>query len=275
MSESARVVLCDIEGGVALLTLNRPKRRNAFTAQMGHELEELLRECDADDSVRAVVVTGAGNHFCAGADLDRGGDTFRTDTRPAAPRPERSERRERLEPWQVRKPIIAAINGSAVGVGLTLPLRYDIRIAARDAKLGFVFVRRGVMPELSSTWILPRLIGVARASELLLSGRIVLGEEAARMGLVNEAVDSDQVVSRAMEIARDIAVHTAPASVALTKRIIWQNLAEPDPAQAARTEARAFAWLGTQADAREGVVAFLEKRPPRWKLAPSSPPDIA
>ena len=129
------------------------------------------------------------------------------------------------------------------------------------------------MPELSSTWILPRLIGVAKASELLLSGRIFLGEEAAQLGVVNEAVDREEVLPRAMEIARGIAVHSAPASVALTKRIIWQNLGEPDPAQAAKREASAFAWLGQQADAKEGVVAFLEKRDPRWKLAPSSAPD--
>ncbi|MFP8879829.1 MAG: enoyl-CoA hydratase-related protein, partial [Myxococcota bacterium] len=151
---------------------------------------------------------------------------------------------------------------------------YDLRIAARDAKLGFVFVRRGVMPELSSTWILPRLIGVAKANELLLTGRIFLGEEAAELGVVNEAVDAREVLPRAMEIARDIATNAAPASVALTKRIIWRNLAEPDPSRAARNEGQAFAWLGKQADAKEGVVSFLEKREPNWKLSPSSAPDF-
>ncbi len=261
--------------GVAEITLNRPDRMNAFTWRMGRLLNDALKRFDGDDDVRAIIVTGKGVAFCAGADLGRGGKTFDRGGRaggarkPAQPDagPVRSE--ERLHPWNVRKPILAAINGPAVGVGLTIPLQYDMRIVAKDAKLGFVFVNRGVMPELASTWILPRLIGPARASDLLLSGRIFLGEEAAELGMCNEAVDKQDVLPRAREIARHIAVHSAPVSVALTKRMIWDNLGNPDLTRVQAREAPLFAWIGSQPDSREGVLAFLEKREPEWKMKAS------
>jgi enoyl-CoA hydratase/carnithine racemase len=200
---SEELVLCEIKDGVAELTLNRPDRMNAWTWDMGLQLHELIRKCGEDDAVRAIIVTGAGRAFCAGADLQRGASTFSGEGRDAQPE---QARRARVNPWDIPKPIIAAINGPAVGVGLTTPLQYDIRVAAKDAKLGFVFVQRGVMPELASTWILPRLIGVARACDLLLSGRIFLGEEAAQIGVVNEAVAREEVLPRAREIAaRDAA----------------------------------------------------------------------
>jgi len=164
-------------------------------------------------------------------------------------------------------PIIAAIKGSAVGVGLTLPMQWDIRIAAADAKLGFVFNRRGVIPEANSTWIVPRLVGVARAMDVLLTGRLFTGEEAAAMGLVSRAVERGQVLPVALEIAGDIAANTAPVSVALTKRLVYEGLAEPDRNAAQAREGRAFWWTGRQADAAEGVSAFLQKRPPEWKLS--------
>jgi enoyl-CoA hydratase/carnithine racemase len=236
---------------------------------MGRALAEFFAACDEDDSVRAIVVTGAGRAFCAGADLGRGGDTFQSEDR-ATERTREASRRARLHPWQVRKPIIAALNGAAVGVGLTMPLQYDLRIAARDAKLGFLFVRRGVNPELASTWILPRLVGVARAADLLLSGRTLSGEEAAALGLVNEAVERERVLPRALEIARSIARSAAPVSVAATKRMLWEHLGVADPRVAERREARVFAQLGRLADAREGVEAFLQKRDPRWSLKPST-----
>lgn len=275
MSETEAQVLCDVEDGVAVLTLNRPERMNAWTWRMSRELDDHLRRLDADDAVRAVVVTGKGRAFCAGADLEGGADTFDTsegsggDAATAA----REDEARPLEPWEVRKPILAAINGPAVGVGLTMVMRYDLRIAAEDAKMGFVFVRRGVLPELSSTWILPRLVGIARASDLLMSGRILRGREMAELGVVNQAVPKEAVLPRAMEVARDIAANAAPASVALTKRLLWRHLAEPDPSRAARNEGRAFGWLGRQPDAKEGVLAFLEKREPRWQLGPSAVPD--
>ncbi len=267
--------------GVAEITLNRPDRMNAFTWRMGRLLNDALGRFDADDDVRAIIVTGKGRAFCAGADLGRGGKTFdrggrtgdaskpaQPDARkPPQPGPVKPE--ERLSPWNVRKPIIAAINGPAVGVGLTIPLQYDMRIVAKDAKLGFVFVNRGIMPELASTWILPRLIGTARASDLLLSGRIFLGEEAAEFGMCNEAVDKQDVLPRAREMARHIAVHSAPVSVALTKRMIWDNMGNPDLASVQKREAPLFAWIGSQPDSREGVLAFLEKREPEWKMKAS------
>ncbi len=254
----------DVKDGIAEITLDRPERMNAWTARMGIELNEHLLRCDRDDAVRAVIVTGAGRAFCAGADLERGGETF-------AGGGNRAERGavETILPWEVRKPIIAAINGAAVGVGITFPLQYDIRIAASDAKLGFLFVRRGVVTELSSTWILPRLVGVARACDLLLSGRIVSGAEAAQLGLVNEAWPSERVLPRAREIARDIAENCAPVSVALTKRMIWEHLGGPPPAQVAKREARTLVALGRMADAREGVLSFLEKRKPSFTLSPT------
>jgi enoyl-CoA hydratase/carnithine racemase len=264
MSDS-RHTLFDLVDGVATITLNRPERMNAWTAQMGVELNEHLVRCDEDDAVRAVIVTGAGRAFCAGADLERGGETFAGGGRESQPaRPART-----IQPWEVRKPIIAAINGSAVGVGLTLPLQYDLRVAAAEAKLGFLFVRRGVVTELSSTYILPRLVGIARAADLLLSGRIVTGQEAAQLGLVNEAVPGASVLTRAQAIARDIAENCAPVSVALTKRMLWEHLGGPPPVAVAKREAKALFTLGRMADAREGVTSFLEKRKPRWSLSPT------
>jgi enoyl-CoA hydratase/carnithine racemase len=262
-------VLCEVKDAVALATLNRPERMNAWTWQMARELAEFFAACDRDDSVRAIVVTGAGRAFCAGADLERGGDTFAPGDQ-AAERARAEVRRTPLHPWEVRKPILAALNGAAVGVGLTMPLQYDLRIAARDAKLGFLFVRRGVNPELASTWILPRLVGVARAADLLLSGRTLTGEEAAALGLVNEAVERERVLPRALEIARSIARSAAPVSVAATKRMLWEHLGVSDPRVAERREGKLFAQLGRLADAREGVEAFLEKRDPRWSLRPST-----
>lgn len=265
----SNVILTDVTRGVALITLNRPERMNAYTAQMGRELNQALDAFDADDAVRAIVVTGAGRAFCAGQDLAAGGETFDRDDDP---RPGRAEpaTRPRFAPWTLRKPVIAAINGHAVGVGLTLPLQFDLRIVAEDAKLGFVFARRGILPELASTWILPRLVGIARACDLMLTGRIFSGREAAAIGLANEAIPQDRVLPRALDIARDIATNVAPLSAALTKRLLWEHLACPTPERAAEREISGLWPLGRSADAREGVMAFLEKREPRWSLRPSA-----
>jgi enoyl-CoA hydratase/carnithine racemase len=261
-------ILLDRVQGVAVVTLNRPERRNAYTARMGAELSAAFAELEADDAVRAIVVTGAGRDFCVGADLERGGDTFtRRDSYEDRSRPAQPT----LRPWEMTTPIIGAINGSAVGVGLTLPMQWDIRIAAADAKLGFVFNRRGVIPEANSTWIVPRLVGVARAMDVLLTGRLFTGEEAATMGLVSRAVERERVLPVALEIAEDIAANTAPVSVALTKRLIYEGLVEPDRTASAARESRAFWWTGKQSDAAEGVRAFLEKRPPEWKLSRRTP----
>jgi enoyl-CoA hydratase/carnithine racemase len=260
-------ILVERQGRVGLITLNRPEHRNAYTPRMGAELREAFTELEADDEARVIVVTGAGRHFCAGADLSRGGSTFDRREDDA----ERASDRDRLgegpRPWEMRTPIIAAINGSAVGVGITLPMQWDIRIVARDAKLGFVFNRRGVIPEANSLWIVPRLAGVSSAMELLLTGRIFSGEEAVAMGLASRAVAADQVLPTAVAMARDIAEQVAPLSAAITKGLIYRFLAEPDRDAAHALEGRAFWWMGRQADAREGVTAFLEKRPPDWKLS--------
>ncbi len=291
-------VLCEIEAGIAQLTLNRPERMNAFTPQMGAELVRLFKQLDDDDTVRAIVVTGAGRAFCAGADLGGGEQTFKGPKKSdagaggagAADEPSRTDQGEgkseedevlpkeararAIQPWRIEKPVIAAINGAAVGVGLTLPLQWDIRIAARDAKLAFAFVQRGVVTELASTYILPRLVGIARASDLLLTGRIFLGEEAAELGVVNEAVDAADVLPRAREIAQYIVERCAPASVALTKRLIWEHLAIDDPYLASEREARGLARLGKLPDAAEGVIAFMQKRPANWKLSAKDAPDV-
>jgi enoyl-CoA hydratase/carnithine racemase len=270
-------ILLEVSDGVALVTLNRPERLNAYTPVMGRELHDAFCALDAEDAVRAIIVTGAGRAFCAGADLARGGESFdrtaaadyeaerRVD--PARPwaKPVRA-----VAPWNVRKPIIAAINGAAVGVGATLPLQWDIRIAAESAKVGFVFVRRGVVPEALSTWILPRLVGMARAAEVLLTGRILSAREALDFGIVSRVVPDAELLPAARALAVEIARDTAPVSVAITKWMLWGMEGETDVERADDLDARAFWWTGTQPDAREGVKAFLEKRAPRWTMRPSA-----
>jgi enoyl-CoA hydratase/carnithine racemase len=270
-------ILLEIADGVALVTLNRPERRNAYTPTMGGELHEAFGALDADDAVRAIVVTGAGRYFCVGADLARGGESFdRTaaaeyQARPAPPadRPWQKPPR-RVAPWDVRKPIIAAINGPAVGVGATLPLQWDIRLAAESARIGFVFVRRGVVPEALSTWTLPRLIGMARAAELLLTGRLLGAREALEHGIVSRVVPDAELLPAARALAAEIARETAPVSVAIAKWLLWHMQAETDLERAEDLDARAFWWTGTQPDAREGVESFLQKRPARWSMRPSA-----
>jgi enoyl-CoA hydratase/carnithine racemase len=261
-------LLTSADRGVATIVLNRPERMNAWTPRMGLELRHAIAGYDADDEIRAIVVTGAGRAFCAGADLEAGADTFsRLD------RDERARLAEQLRPthdrpyWEMRTPIIAAMNGPAVGVGMTMVMQWDLRVMAEDAKYGFVFNRRGVLPELGSHWLLPRLVGAARAFELLVTGRILTGAEAVAIGLANAAVPAGEVLERATALARDIADNVAPVSAALSKNLLYRFLEEDDREAAARLEEELFGWTTRQADAREGPVAFLEKRPPRWALA--------
>jgi enoyl-CoA hydratase/carnithine racemase len=250
--------------GVAVLTLNRPEAMNAWNDRMAHEVDQALRECEADDTVRAVVVTGAGRAFCAGADLSAGGETFR----PPAPRGgEPRERAEPLWPFALSKPVVAAINGHAIGVGITFPMTCDVRFVAEDAKLQFAFVRRGVIPELASHAIVPRVIGFSRAADLLLSGRMFSGREAAELGLASQALPAGEVLPAALAYAREFRL-AAPVSVALSKRLLWDGFGL-DAGAMMKREGRLFAWAGRQADAREGVLSFLEKREPAWKLRPS------
>ena len=260
-------ILVERDGPVALVTLNRPDRMNAWTWRMSYELSAAFNDLDADDDVRAIVVTGAGRAFCAGADLEAGGETFSgrgtSDRDKQAAKDVRSFKRAA----RLNTPIIAAINGAAVGAGLTMPIEWDIRIAADDAKLGFVFNRRGVMPDADIIWTVQRMIGFSRALDILLTGRIFSGAEAAEMGLVARAVPRDEVVPAAIEAAHDIARNTAPVSVAITKRLAYKFMDEADHRAAAELQHRLFAWTGRQADAKEGVMAFVEKREPDWKLS--------
>ena len=257
---------------VATVTLNRPERRNAWTRRMGIELRDALRQADERDDIRAVVVTGAGRDFCVGADLEGGGTVF--DEARAAD----GERAERLSlaAWDVRKPVITALNGAVAGVGATLPLQWDIRIAGESTRITFVFVKRGLVPEAASTWLLPRLVGMSRAADLLLTGRLVGAREALDMGLVSRVVPDAELLASAQALAREIAEQTGPVAVALTKRLLWHMAGEADPAAAERLDAQVFGWATQSPDAKEGIRAFLEKRPARWSMKPGADlPDLA
>jgi enoyl-CoA hydratase/carnithine racemase len=262
-------ILLEVDGGIATVTLNRPERLNAYTPQMRRELAAAFARCDEDDQIRVIIVTGAGRGFCAGADVSGGTSVFDRAGEPDYLERLAAERAASVRPWEVRKPIIAAINGAAAGVGITMTLQWDIRIAAESARIAFAFVRRGVIPEALSTWFLPRLIGVSRAAELLYSGRTLSAREALEYGVVGRVVPDAELLPAVRTLAQEIATHAAPVSVALTKRLIWHNLTEPDLGVAEGIEQRLFTWSGQQPDAREGVQAFLEKRTPKWSMRPS------
>lgn len=250
----------DVAERVATITLARPERRNAWTRRMGHEFRTALAAAAADCGVRAIVVTGAGTDFCVGADLEGGGAVFAEQAAAEAA----GETRRPLRAWEVPKPIIGALNGTAAGVGATLPLQWDVRLAGERTRLGFVFVRRGLVPEAGSTWILPRLVGMSRAAELLLTGRMLGAEEALAWGLVSRVVPDAQLVETARTLAREVAAGTAPVATALTKRLLWRHAGSDDPAAAEALEARVFAWAKERAEAREGLRAFADKRAPVW-----------
>ncbi|MCZ7534589.1 MAG: enoyl-CoA hydratase-related protein [Acidimicrobiia bacterium] len=263
-------ILLDVDGPVAKITLNRPDRLNAWNWRMDAEMHHAFHRLDNDDAIRAIVVTGSGRAFCAGADLGGGGDTFAGTDKSTVGTPKEWYSlypSPRTPPHDLATPVIAAINGAAVGAGLTMPITFDLRYAAEDAKLGFVFNRRGIMPDADILWTVPRMIGFARGLDLLLTGRIFSGAEAAEWGLVSRAAPRDEVLEVAMEAAHDIATNTAPVSVAITKKLAYRFLRESDQAEAGRLQADLFAWTGRQADAAEGVMAFLEKREPEWKLS--------
>ena len=255
-----RDIRFDQRDGAANITLHRPEHMNAFSGTMGRELGEAYRHCDEDDDVRAVILTGAGNAFCVGADMTAGAETFASqDVSSFSASPVRPPA------WEVRKPIIAALNGHAVGLGLTLALQCDMRICADEGKYGVLQVRRGMMPDAHCHWTLPRLVGTERAASLLLTGRKIGGQEAFAMGLVLRSVPADEVLDCAMEIARDIADNAAPLSVAITKKLLWQSTGlSPEQVEQAETELHHH--LMGKSDAIEGPVAYLERRSPDWKL---------
>ena len=260
MSSEFEQILYAVDDGVLTITLNRPDRLNAWTPVMQRELIAAADLWDADDDVRAVVVTGAGRGFCAGADLEKGGDTFDWRGREdATPRDGGGTFTTRL--FDSTKPVIAAINGPAVGVGMTMTLPMDVRFCAEGAKLGFVFARRGIVPEAASSWFLPRLVGISRAMEWVATGRIFTPEEGLEAGLFRAVLAPDELLPRAYELAREIADNTAPVSVALARRLMWTGLGLSHPMESHRADSRAMFARGQSADAREGVTSFLEKRP--------------
>lgn len=246
---------------VLTITLNRPERLNAWTPTMGRELIAAFDRADADDEIRAVVVTGAGRGFCAGADLAGGGDTFAKPDAEDAAVPRDGGGQFTLRVFESTKPVIAAINGPAVGVGATMTLPMDIRLAADDARIGFVFARRGIVPEACSSWFLPRLVGISRAMEWVATGRVFSAQEALEGGLVRSLHPPEQLLDAAYGLAHEIADNSAPVSVALARRLMWRMLGAEHPMIAHRADSRGMFVRGQSADAREGISAFLEKRP--------------
>jgi enoyl-CoA hydratase/carnithine racemase len=258
-------ITTEVADGVLTITLNRPDRLNAWTATMGRELIETFDRADADDGVRAIIVTGAGRGFCAGADLAAGGETFDWRERVGSGSVPRDNGGQfTLRVFASTKPVIAAINGPAVGVGATMTLPMDIRLASDDARMGFVFTRRGIVPEACSSWFLPRVVGISRAMEWVATGRVFSAQEALEGGLVRSLHPAADLLGAAHALAREIAESTAPVSVALARRMLWTMLGAEHPMLAHRADSRGMFFRGQSADAAEGVTSFLEKRPARF-----------
>jgi enoyl-CoA hydratase/carnithine racemase len=253
-------ITTELTDGILTITLNRPDRLNAWTATMCRELIEAFDQADADDDVRVLIITGAGRGFCAGADLEAGAETFDYRARGGEGRPRDNGGQFTLRIFQCTKPVIAAVNGPAVGVGATMQLPMDIRLAADDARFGFVFARRGIVPEAASSFFLPRVVGISRAMEWVATGRVFSAQEALEGGLVRSLHPKDQLLDAARELAREIADNTAPVSVALARRMMWSMLGARHPMEAHRADSQAMFARGQSADAAEGVSSFLEKR---------------
>ena len=260
-------VLVQDRRGVGIVTLNRPQRMNAWTRTLGLEVRHAIGQLDAREDIHCIVVTGAGRAFCAGADLEAS-----SSHSPEQQAAEQALLAEKFRPptdrpyWQLRTPIIAAMNGSAVGVGMTFPLQLDLRIVAENAKYGFVFTRRGLVPELGASWSLSRLLGSGKALDILLTGRIFSGTEAVSLGFASEVCAPERVLERSLEIADDIAANVSPSAAAITKRLVYEFLDVPDRAYAENLEEQLYAWATDHEDSSEGISAFLEKRSPEWKL---------
>ncbi len=258
----------EVKDRILTITLCR-ENLNAFNNQMLNELVQVFDEADANDDVRAIIITGDGKAFCAGADLSSGTDTFEDTETPV------EEYRDgggivSLRIYELKKPIIAAINGSAVGVGITMTLPMDIRIASSNAKMGFVFSRRGITPEACSGWFLPRVVGISKATELVYTGRIITADEALKIGLVSQVVPPEELLATARAIATEIAENTSAISVTLSRQLLWKMLGANHPRESHLIESKMIQWTGQQADIREGITAFFEKRKPNFEMKVSS-----
>lgn len=272
-------ILYNVRDNILTITLNRPEKLNAFTVEMMAEMIDAFDKADADDNVRAIIVTGAGRAFCAGADLSAGARNFAT-------RPQRPDRQDAIGPkgeidwsheavrddggrltlriFECLKPVIAAVNGPAVGVGVTMQLAMDVRLASEDARFGFVFARRGIVPEACSSWFLPRVVGISQALEWSFTGRVFPAQEALQAGLVKKLYKRDELLPAARALAREVADNTAPVSVALTRQMLWRMLGADHPMEAHKIDSRAIFARGPSLDAREGVMSFFEKRPAKF-----------
>jgi enoyl-CoA hydratase/carnithine racemase len=263
-----------VDDGVCTITLHRPDKLNAVTSVMIEELIQAFDRVDADDSVRAVIVTGAGRAYCAGADLSGGGKSFAREGQHGGTLSAEEHRdgggRVTLRIFDLKKPVIAAINGPAVGFGITMTLAMDVRLASTAARMGFVFSRRGVVPEACSTWFLPRIVGIAQAAEWVYTGRVFDADEALRGRLVSRVLEPDALLPAARTLAREIADNTSAVSVALSRQMMWKLLGADHPMAAHRLDSLGMYWTGRSADAFEGVTSFVEKRPPKFTLKPSS-----
>lgn len=257
----------DVGDGIATITLNRPDKMNAFTGRMMHELISAFDATDANDDVKSVIVTGAGRAFCAGADLSSGGETFAkggSDVKTAQGIPRDGGGLVSLRIFNSVKPVIGAINGAAVGVGVTMTLPMDIRLASESAKFGFVFAKRGIVPEACSSYFLPRLVGIQQATEWVYTGRLFGAQDAVAAGLVRSVHAPDDLLPAARALAEEIAANTAPVSIALSRQMLWRMLGASHPMEAHRVDSRGIKERGKSADSKEGVVSFLEKRPAQY-----------
>ena len=257
---------------VMTVTLHRPDKLNAFTRAMRDELIAAFAQADADDEVRVVIVTGAGRAFCAGADLSAGRETFDFASRGGIDAEERRDGggRVSLAIYALKKPVIAAVNGAAVGVGVTMTLPMDIRIASTEARFGFVFARRGIVPEACSSWFLPKVVGLSRAAEWLYTGRVFGADEALAGGLVSRVVPPAELLPAARALAREIADNTSGVSVALSRQMLWRMAGADHPMEAHKVDSRGIFAMGASPDVEEGIAAFKEKRAPQFRMKPST-----
>lgn len=259
-------LLSDLKDGILTITLNRPDKLNAMSYPMLDALLLELERADADDDVRVVIFTGAGRGFCAGTDLSGGAETFNTSKKTDIDHHRDLGGVLTLRIFELRKPVIAAINGPATGIGITMTLPCDVRIASTAARMGFVFVRRGIAPDACSSWFAPRIVGISQAAQWFMSGRVFDAAEALHGGLVSELVAPDQLMIRAHEIARQFMDGTSQVSVALVRRLLWKMLGAEHPREAMRLESKALWYMGKGADSKEGVASFLEKRTPDFQM---------